>query len=32
MFAFFESGAAIRIGNFIAEGQINSEFVPTKKS
>jgi len=31
MFSFFASRAGIRIGNFIAEGQIDSEFVATKK-
>ena len=32
MFSFFESRASIRIGNFIAEGQVDSEFVATNKS
>ena len=32
MFAFFASPAGKRIGNVIPEGQINSEFVATKKS
>jgi hypothetical protein len=32
MSTFFESRAGKRIGNLIAEGQINSEFVATKKS
>jgi hypothetical protein len=32
MFTFFQSRAGIRIGNFIAEGQIDSEFVATNKS
>ena len=31
MFTFFASRAGIRIGNLIAEGQIDSEFVATKK-
>ena len=32
MFAFSESRAGIRIGNFIAEGQSYSEFVATNRS
>jgi hypothetical protein len=32
MFTFFESPVGIRVCNFIAEGQIDSEFVATKKS
>ena len=32
MFTYFESRAGIQIGNFIAEGQIDTESVATKKS
>jgi hypothetical protein len=30
MFTFFESSSGIPVGNFFAEGQIDSEFVATR--